>query len=282
MPILDITDTALLTAFARATESESADALFRDPFAKVMAGDRGAALAAESANFQTMAASIACRTHVFDELLLQIIERNGVQLVLNLAAGLDARPFRMNLPRDLAWVDADLGSVLDYKSHCLANAEPVCRYEQVAVDLLEPQDVQAVLEHADRADAALVLTEGLLVYLNEPTVAFLAAALRSSRSVHWWITDLAGPRALAMMASSWGTLLQGAQFQFAPADAAEFFGRQGWCEREFRSSQEEARRLGRAPEQGLLGKLALRAAPSRVREELRRLSGIAVLARSPT
>ena len=69
MPIQDITDTALLTAFARAKESERSDALFKDPFAESMAGDRGATLAAESPNFQTMVASIGCRTHVFDELL---------------------------------------------------------------------------------------------------------------------------------------------------------------------------------------------------------------------
>jgi methyltransferase (TIGR00027 family) len=280
MPIQDITDTALLTAFARATESARADALFRDPFAKIMAGERGAALAAESDNFPTMAASIGCRTHVFDELLSHVIKRNGVQLVLNLAAGLDARPFRWQLPSDLTWIDADLESVLDYKAHCLGDAQPVCGYEQVPVDLRRPDDVQAVLEHADRAQVALVLTEGLLVYLDEPTVASLAEGLRTTRSMRWWITDLAGPRALAMMASSWGKLLQGARFQFAPADAPGFFRRCGWQEAEFRSSQEEAQRLGRAPEQGFVSKMALRAAPASVKEEVRRLTGVAVYART--
>ena len=280
MPIQDITDTALLTAFARAKESERSDALFKDPFAESMAGDRGATLAAESPNFQTMVASIGCRTHVFDELLLKVIERNGVQLVLNLAAGLDARPFRMKLPSSLSWLDADLESVLDYKSHCLGNAQPVCGYEQVPVDLRDSEDVRAVLEHADCTDVALVLTEGLLVYLNEPTVVSLAEGLRATRSIQWWITDIAGPRALAMMASSWGKLLEGAEFQFAAADAPAFFARRGWRETEFRSSQEEAQRLGRAPEQGFVSKMALRAAPPRVREEIRRLSGISVLART--
>jgi methyltransferase (TIGR00027 family) len=280
MPIQDITDTALLTAFARAQESARSDALFRDPFATKMAGDRGAALAAESVNFPTMAASIGCRTQVFDELLLQVIERNGVQLVLNLAAGLDTRPFRMKLPSSLSWVDADLEPVLDYKSHCLGDAQPVCQYEQVPVDLRDSDDVCAVLEHVDSTDVALVLTEGLLVYLNEPMVASMAGRLRATQSIRWWITDIAGPRALAMMASSWGNLLQGALFQFAPADAPAFFGRCGWRETEFRSSQEEAQRLGRAPDQGFASKMALRAAPASVKEEIRRLSGVAVLART--
>lgn len=280
MPIQDLTDTALLTAFARATESARPDALFRDPFAEKMAGERGATLAAESPNFPTMAAAIGCRTHIFDELLTQVIERNRVQLVLNLAAGLDVRPFRGKLPSDLTWVDADLESVLDYKSHCLGDAQPVCGYEQVPVDLRNPADVQSLLQHADRVAVALVLTEGLLVYLDEGTVAGLAECLRATRSMQWWITDLAGPRALAMMASSWGKLLEGALFQFAPADAPGFFRRYGWEETEFRSSQEEAQRYRRAPEQGFASRMAMRVAPARVRQEMRRLTGITVLART--
>jgi hypothetical protein len=49
---------------------------------------------------------------------------------------------------------------------------------------------------------------------------------------------------------------------------------------EHRSSQEEAQRLGRAPDRGFASKMALRAAPASVKEEIRRLSGVAVLART--
>jgi O-methyltransferase involved in polyketide biosynthesis len=48
MPIATLSDTALLTAYARALESERPDALFRDPYSRQLAGDRGEALATES------------------------------------------------------------------------------------------------------------------------------------------------------------------------------------------------------------------------------------------
>ena len=107
----------------------------------------------------------------------------------------------------------------------------------------------------------------------------MAARLHSCASIEWWITDIAGPRALDMMQKAWGQLLAEAQFQFAPADAAQFFQRHGWHEHEFRSSQEEAQRLGRARGRSGLASLVVRLAPAKVKEELRRLSGVAVLKR---
>jgi methyltransferase (TIGR00027 family) len=280
MPIQHLADTALITAFARAVESQRPDALVKDPFAAAMAGDRGAVLGKESQGFRTIADSVACRTAVFDELLLSALRRINADMVLNLAAGLDARPFRLALPAALQWVDVDSDEILNYKSECLGSAEPNCQYEQIAADLSDVNDLQAVIEQVDRTSRAIVLSEGLLVYLSENQVAELARRLASATSMKCWITELAGPRALAMMASSWGEILQGAKFQFAPADPKAFFGRLGWTEVEFRSSQEEAQRLGRAPKGGFIAKAALLAAPVKVQEELRRLSGVAVLERA--
>lgn len=38
------------------------------------------------------------------------------------------------------------------------------------------------------------------------------AGMRATHSMNWWITDITGPRALAMMASPWGKLLQGSPY----------------------------------------------------------------------
>ncbi len=54
------------------------------------------------------------RTAVMDEIILRAIARDGVQAVVNLAAGLDARPFRLELPRTLRWIDVDLPAMQDY------------------------------------------------------------------------------------------------------------------------------------------------------------------------
>ena len=136
-----------------------------------------------------------------------------------------------------------------------------------------------MVEHLANSPRVVVLTEGLLVYLSESQVSQLARYLFSGVNVRAWITDLAGPQALWMMARAWGDLFRGARFQFGPANPKEFFAECGWRETEFRSSQEEAQRLGRAPNRGLMNRMVLSAAPARAREELRRLSGVSVLER---
>jgi len=55
--------------------------------------------------------------------------------VVNLAAGLDTRPYRMALPAALHWVEVDLAGILDYKEEILADEKPVCRLDRVRLDL---------------------------------------------------------------------------------------------------------------------------------------------------
>jgi O-methyltransferase involved in polyketide biosynthesis len=125
----------------------------------------------------------------------------------------------------------------------------------------------------------LVVTEGLLVYLKPAEVEALARDLREKSSCAWWLTDLTGPRALEMLRRVWEPRLRGARFRFAPADSVAFFARLGWREQSFHSSQEEARRLNRSTRTPLLSRLALMLASNSFREEFRRLSGVALLAR---
>ena len=66
------------------------------------------------------------RTCVFDELILRAIKSDGVDTVVNLAAGLDARPWRMTLPSSTRWIDVDLPEILAYKRDVLAG-EPALR-----------------------------------------------------------------------------------------------------------------------------------------------------------
>jgi hypothetical protein len=44
--------------------------------------------------------------------------------VVKLAAGLDARPYRMNLPASLRWVEVDLPEILEKKERLLEGERP--------------------------------------------------------------------------------------------------------------------------------------------------------------
>src|SRR5512143_2165352 len=103
-------------------ESERPDALFRDPFARRLAGPEGEHIVATMRQGRSMAWAMIVRTAVFDEVILASVAQRGVTRVVNLAAGLDARPWRLGLPPSLTWVDVDFPDVLAYKAGIIGDA----------------------------------------------------------------------------------------------------------------------------------------------------------------
>ena len=111
--IRDISDTARWVAVYRARETDRPDALFRDPFARRLAGQRGEQIAAVMPfGDGKQAWPWVTRTYLFDQFITEQVAQ-GVDTVINLAAGLDARPYRLPLPAALRWVEVDLPELLD-------------------------------------------------------------------------------------------------------------------------------------------------------------------------
>jgi methyltransferase (TIGR00027 family) len=107
------------------------------------------------------------RTAVMDEVILQAIERDGVGTVLNLAAGLDTRPYRLALPSTLRWVEVDFPDVVAYKEEELAGERPACALERVGIDLTDVPRRRALFGRIGSAERpVLVVSEGLLIYLT--------------------------------------------------------------------------------------------------------------------
>jgi len=282
MAIDNISDTARWVAVYRALETARPDAIFRDPFAERLAGERGHQIMEAMPHGRAYAWPMIVRTAVFDEIILEAVQKRQVDLVLNLAAGLDARPWRLPLPPSLRWVDVDLPGILNYKTEMLRDEKPVCRYEAVTIDLTDAQKRQALFaELGAAATRALVVTEGLLIYLAPEQVAALATDLHAQPSFEEWLIDLASPQLLQRMQRTWGKNLEsgGAPFKFAPAEGTEFFRPYGWRETLFRSNWEEAKRLKRTMKGFWFWNLIGRLSPPKVREGFRRFSGFVLLAR---
>src|SRR6266571_1371476 len=123
-PLTHISDTARWVAVYRAMESERPDAIFKDPFARRLAGAQGEAIVQALPQGRTWAWPMIVRTAVFDEAILRTVTAEGVRTVLNLAAGLDTRPFRLALPPELRWLDVDLPDMIAYKREALAAERP--------------------------------------------------------------------------------------------------------------------------------------------------------------
>lgn len=282
MSIENVSDTARWVAVYRAMESERPDALFRDPFAQRLAGEKGAEIVRTMKNGRATAWAMIVRTQVFDEIVMAEIATDNIELVLNLAAGLDARPWRLSLPASLRWVDVDLPDILRYKLQTIGDAKPNCRYEAIETDLTDAAARRALFSRISaQANRVLVVTEGLLIYLSEVDVGALASDLHAHPSFTRWVIDLASPRLLKMMRRSWGKTVDSgnASFKFAPASGTNFFREFGWEERAFHSTMEEAQRLDREMKLMWLWRFLGRFYPARMREEFRRMSGTVVLER---
>ncbi|HET6762637.1 MAG TPA: class I SAM-dependent methyltransferase [Longimicrobiaceae bacterium] len=282
MSIQNVSDTARWVAVYRAMETERADAHFRDPFARRLAGERGEAIVRQMPQGRRMAWAMVVRTQVMDEEILEAVRTRGADMVINLAAGLDARPWRLDLPPTLRWVDVDLPGILTHKAEVMAGEEPRCRYEAVHADLADPAQRDAVLQRlGESAQSALVVSEGLLIYLAPDDVAALADALHRQPSFRWWLTDLASPKLLEWMTRTWGKQVGAgnAPFRFAPEAGSGYFEAHGWRELIWRSTMDEARRLRRQPLQMRIGALWMPILPRAWREGWRRFSGYLLLER---
>jgi methyltransferase (TIGR00027 family) len=234
--VRNISDTARWAAVFRAKETERPDALFRDPYAARLAGSLGVEIANTLPEGNSHAWAWVARTFLFD----QFIEREilaGADMVVNLAAGLDARPYRMRLPPALQWVEIDLPEILEYKAGILRDEKPTCRLERIALDLANVAPRQTVFQRvAERARKILVLTEGLIIYLETDQVISLAQDLAGRAQFQRWVTDMHSPGLLRMMQRTTGKQLSqvGAPFKFGPPEGPPFFERLGWKVEEVR------------------------------------------------
>lgn len=245
--VRDVSDTALWVAVYRARETERPDALFRDPYARRLAGARGEQIAASMPFSDKATWAWVARTALFDQFIEEQV-RVGADLVVNLAAGLDARPYRMALPPSLTWVEVDLPGILAHKEEILRAEKPVCALERVRLDLSDAGARRELFERLGRsARRALIVSEGLLIYLTEEEVASLARDLAAPASFRSWVLDLTSPGLLKMIQKDSGTQLSaaGANLKFGPAEGPGFFVPHGWKPVDVRSPLKTAARLKR-------------------------------------
>lgn len=280
-PIRNVSDTALWVAVYRAMESERRDALFQDPYARRLAGARGEAIVASIPSGRSLSWPLVVRTVVIDEIVQRCV-REGVRCVLDLAAGLDARPYRLDLPAALQWLHVDMPEMVAYYREQMSGETPRCKLDFIEADLRVAERRREVFAHARAQGPLLVITEGLLIYLEAEQVAELARDLHETAQARWWLADLASPMLLKLLERRWSPKLRdgNAPFLFGPAEGTAFFAPLGWREAEFRSTWDESFRINRTMRGAYVWRWLARFQPAARREAWRRMSGIALFERS--
>jgi O-methyltransferase involved in polyketide biosynthesis len=141
-----------------------------------------------------------------------------------------------------------MSAVQVWKDRVLEAEHPACSVERIPLDLADTRERKALLTGL-RSDGSrvLVVTEGLLVYLDEATVAALADDLGASFPLALWLLENVTPPILARMKRNWDKALRpaDAEMKFAPKGGLGFFQAHGWTPTVKKSLLDEAERLGR-------------------------------------
>ncbi|GAA2472673.1 class I SAM-dependent methyltransferase [Streptomyces mauvecolor] len=248
----DISYTAQWTAAARALETERADGLFRDPFARALAEPRGFELLER---YQGAAVSdfIAVRTRYMDDALTRLLADTGHRQVVQLAGGMDVRTHRLEWPADAIVYEVDHGALIDEKEARLAalGAEPKVPTVPVRADLAGDWPTALAAAGFDPARPTLWVAEGLVFFLTEQQVGGLLETVAGAAP--------AGSRLVVDMTSA--TLLRhpltqpflrtlredGTPWQFGTDEPEKFLAGHGWSVEDLRQPGEPGAGEGRWP-----------------------------------
>jgi methyltransferase (TIGR00027 family) len=199
--------TALGVAAARAAETESENPLINDPFARMFVDAAGEGMWSIYADPELLAKAVelepdvrnriqlmidfmATRTAFFDEFFLGAADV-GVRQVVILAAGLDARAWRLPWPDGTVVYELDQPKVLEFKSGTLRGhgARPTAQLVNVPIDLR--QNWPKALREAgfDASRPTVWSAEGLIRYLPAQAQDLLFERIHSLSAPGSWLAS---------------------------------------------------------------------------------------------
>jgi methyltransferase (TIGR00027 family) len=232
--------TARWVAANRALETDRPDPLYRDPYARELAGDAGFDMLytmralGGAPDAATPDPYLSIRTRFLDDGLLASVRDSAIAQVVILAAGMDARAFRLDWPKGTRLFEIDRDDVFRHKEPVLARlqAQAACDRRVVRQDLAQPWAEALIQSGFDPSQPSAFLAEGLLYYLDEPSVASMFDTLRRIAATGSWLgLDVITPDVLTtpFMRAYLNRLEQlGCPWKSGIADPDAFLAVHGW------------------------------------------------------
>lgn len=130
----------------------------------------------------TLNGPLLARHRIIDSILDDLIE-GGISQVVEVACGMSPRGWRFSerYGDRLTYIEADLPGMAQRKREALARMDSLTdRHRVVDLDVLRdggPDSLEALVETLDPAEGLAIVTEGLLVYLDDETVDALWARI---------------------------------------------------------------------------------------------------------
>ncbi|WP_375483343.1 class I SAM-dependent methyltransferase [uncultured Mycobacterium sp.] len=180
--------TNLCTLYLRAYESR---------LPRPVLGDRAAAEAVDRIDYDfgrmrwamlpaTNQFMVVLRAKQLDDWAADFLHRHPDAVVLHLGCGLDSRAFRLDPPPGVQWFDVDVPSVIDLRRKLYDDHDG---YRMIASSVTDPK----WLEQTPTRGPALVIAEGLLMYLTATEVSDLLQRLTDRFSTGELLADITQP-----------------------------------------------------------------------------------------
>ncbi|MEV0280392.1 SAM-dependent methyltransferase [Streptomyces sp. NPDC050610] len=169
-----VSHTSQWTAAARALETERDDALFRDDLARPLASETGFDLLKKYGG-GGLADFVSIRTKYLDDAIATHVRDGGIRQVVLIAAGMDARAFRLTWPTDAVVYEVDHSALFEVKERRLAevDAKPSVDRRVVGADLTKPWLSSLYEAGFDPEKPTLWVAEALLFFLTDDQVRSL-------------------------------------------------------------------------------------------------------------
>jgi len=172
----EVAFSARYVAAIRAIETERKDALFRDEYAQVLAGNAVGYLKnllkeqekeskeGEKPYWCNERPYLVIRTKFMDDFAVEAMQHSGGKQVVILGSGMDTRPIRLNWLAKTMIYEIDKVEVIEWKQKLLKDIPSQCTIKYIAADLTKPW--AHLLTDFDKNQPSIWIIEGLLYYLT--------------------------------------------------------------------------------------------------------------------
>ncbi|WP_252214294.1 class I SAM-dependent methyltransferase [Clostridium sp. CMCC3677] len=155
-----VPETMLIPIWARAQETKREDSIIKDFKALdiVERIDYDFSVFGEYDKFYKTQVGIAARTKILDDLTKEYIEKNSNGTIINIGAGLDTRPIRIDI-KNIHWYDIDLTEGINIRRKFIKETDKLKFIEKSVFDY-------EWIDLIDKKDNVLIIAEGIFMYFD--------------------------------------------------------------------------------------------------------------------
>ncbi|MCT4593799.1 MAG: class I SAM-dependent methyltransferase [Anaeromicrobium sp.] len=158
--LIGVPETMLIPLWAKAQETKRDDSIIKDFKALEMIEkiDYDFSIFGSYDEFYKTQVAIAGRTKILDDLTREYIKKNPKGTIINMGAGLDTRPTRIDI-KDANWYDIDLAEGISIRKKFINETD---QHKFIEKSLFDYQWIDLI----DKRENVLFIAEGIFMYFS--------------------------------------------------------------------------------------------------------------------